>query len=62
MRKEGSVITVGTSCRRNGCHATFIDNPTSYKPKSCSYHPGAPLFHEVRKKKKQKKKKHRKKS
>jgi hypothetical protein len=39
-----AVITVGTSCLRNGCKATYQDE--SSLNEICHYHPGEAEFHE----------------
>lgn len=41
---EDAVISIGTSCKRNGCNATY-NGPTS-KEETCISHAGSAIFHE----------------
>ncbi|KAG5460333.1 MAG: diploid state maintenance protein chpA, partial [Olpidium bornovanus] len=44
-------VPAGAKCLRRGCGATYVDEAASRRtsadgPPLCSYHPGAPVFHE----------------
>jgi hypothetical protein len=43
---ENVQIEKGSSCKRNGCQASFVDS-SSKSENLCSYHSGVPIFHEV---------------
>ncbi|KAK9732096.1 choed [Popillia japonica] len=43
---NSSEVTVGTSCKNRGC-TTSYEGPTS-DSSTCTYHPGVPIFHEVK--------------
>jgi hypothetical protein len=48
---ENAVIATGTACKRNGCGYEFkaVDISRGDGSESqCQYHPGTPIFHEVR--------------
>lgn len=42
--KDDNIISIGQSCKNNSCKATY-KGPDSNN-EICSFHPGAPIFHE----------------
>ncbi|XP_029932104.1 cysteine and histidine-rich domain-containing protein 1 [Myripristis murdjan] len=43
-KKESQVVTVGTRCKNTGCKTLYQGPETDLEV--CTYHPGAPVFHE----------------